>query len=183
MTISLGRRSPGASSGLPGSHYGSGNPPGPRGRNLEGPMPPYLALLQVGFAEPDRSPDLLVSSYLTVSPLPRGSLPVAVYFLWHFPFPDEPGGGRYPPPPPAESGLSSGVPVQNGPPAVTPPATTSTILIRGRDDATPFLRNALQHVMTLTPGGDDRARTVASRFSTRSGVNPIPFNVGSAIWS
>ena len=34
-------------------------------------MPPYLALLQVGFAEPDRSPGLLVSSYLTVSPLPR----------------------------------------------------------------------------------------------------------------
>jgi len=32
---------------------------------------PYLVLLPVGFAEPGRSPDLLVSSYLTVSPLPR----------------------------------------------------------------------------------------------------------------
>ena len=30
-----------------------------------------LALLQVGFAEPDRSPDLLVRSYRTVSPLPE----------------------------------------------------------------------------------------------------------------
>src|SRR3989442_3367199 len=34
---------------------------------------PCLALLQVGFAEPDRSPDPLVSSYLTVSPLPAAS--------------------------------------------------------------------------------------------------------------
>jgi hypothetical protein len=34
-----------------------------------------LALLRVGLAEPDRSPDPLVSSYLTVSPLPqRGGL-------------------------------------------------------------------------------------------------------------
>jgi hypothetical protein len=31
---------------------------------------PCLALLRVGLAEPDRSPDPLVSSYLTVSPLP-----------------------------------------------------------------------------------------------------------------
>src|SRR5439155_12337836 len=31
---------------------------------------PCLALLRVGFAEPNRSPDPLVSSYLTVSPLP-----------------------------------------------------------------------------------------------------------------
>jgi hypothetical protein len=34
------------------------------------PLLPYLVLLQVGFTEPGRSPDLLVSSYLTVSPLP-----------------------------------------------------------------------------------------------------------------
>jgi len=32
---------------------------------------PYLVLLPVGFTEPGRSPGLLVSSYLTVSPLPR----------------------------------------------------------------------------------------------------------------
>ena len=31
---------------------------------------PYLVLLPVGFAKPGRSPGLLVSSYLTVSPLP-----------------------------------------------------------------------------------------------------------------
>src|SRR4051794_15243850 len=70
-------------------------------------MPPYFALLPVGFAEPGRSPGLLVSSYLTVSPLPGGSLRRAVCFLWHFPYPDEPGGGCYPPPRPVESGLSS----------------------------------------------------------------------------
>jgi hypothetical protein len=29
-----------------------------------------LVLLQMGFTEPGRSPGLLVSSYLTVSPLP-----------------------------------------------------------------------------------------------------------------
>src|SRR2546423_321119 len=46
----------------------------PRGRNA-----PCLALLRVGFAEPDRSPGPLVSSYLTVSPLPPG----------------EPGGGLF----------------------------------------------------------------------------------------
>jgi hypothetical protein len=75
MTISLGRRFPGASSSLPGSRHGSGRSAGretPRGAPQ--PMLPYLALLQVGFTEPGRSPDLLVSSYLTVSPLPRGLL-------------------------------------------------------------------------------------------------------------
>jgi len=36
------------------------------------PTPPCLALLPMGFTEPDRSPDPLVSSYLTVSPLPAG---------------------------------------------------------------------------------------------------------------
>jgi hypothetical protein len=43
----------------------------------------FLALLRVGFAEPSRSPGMLVRSYRTVSPLlPRK---VAVCFLWHFP--------------------------------------------------------------------------------------------------
>jgi len=43
---------------------------GPR-RTATGPPAPCLALLRVGFAEPVESPRLLVSSYLTVSPLPR----------------------------------------------------------------------------------------------------------------
>ncbi len=34
-------------------------------------FPPCLILRPVGFAKPERSPVLLVSSYLTVSPLPR----------------------------------------------------------------------------------------------------------------
>ena len=46
-----------------------------------------LALLPMGFTEPDRSPGLLVSSYLTVSPLPAERTPPAVCFLWHFPWP------------------------------------------------------------------------------------------------
>ena len=44
----------------------------------------YLTLLRVGFTEPARSPAPLVSSYLTVSPLPRGSRRAAVCFLWHW---------------------------------------------------------------------------------------------------
>jgi len=36
------------------------------------PTPPCLALLPMGFTEPNRSPGPLVSSYLTVSPLPTG---------------------------------------------------------------------------------------------------------------
>src|SRR5213076_649812 len=38
--------------------------------------------LRVGFAEPTRSPAPLVSSYLTVSPLPPSR--TAVFFLWHW---------------------------------------------------------------------------------------------------
>ena len=55
----------------------------------------------MGFAEPGRSPGLLVSSYLTVSPLPRPGRreairTEAVYFLWHFPYPDPRSGpGRW----------------------------------------------------------------------------------------
>jgi hypothetical protein len=77
MTISLGRRSPDASSDLPGSRNGSGQsasrPPVPKARATF--LLPYLVLLPVGFTEPGRSPGLLVSSYLTVSPLPRGPSP------------------------------------------------------------------------------------------------------------
>src|SRR5438132_14009451 len=45
------------------------------------PLLPYLVLLPVGFAEPGRSPGLLVSSYLAVSPLPRRTSPP-----WRFVF-------------------------------------------------------------------------------------------------
>jgi len=63
----------------------------PVARRLQRPNPgaaratpslPYLALLRVGFAEPARSPAPLVSSYLTVSPLPPSR--TAVCFLWHW---------------------------------------------------------------------------------------------------
>ena len=78
-------------------------------------LPPYLVLLPMGFTEPGRSPGLLVSSYLAVSPLPRsrrreatrprrfifcGTVPIQVAFA-------VPDGGRYPPSRPVESGLSS----------------------------------------------------------------------------
>ena len=46
----------------------------------------YLVLLRVGFTEPSPSPGMLVSSYLTVSPLPQSRKTTAVCFLWHFPW-------------------------------------------------------------------------------------------------
>jgi hypothetical protein len=133
MTISLGRRSPDASSGLPGSRYGSDQSAGGRGREDRlPPMLPYLALLPVGFAEPDRSPGLLVSSYLTVSPLPRGLRREAVCFLWHFPYPAARAVGvthhrtlwspDFPPRGESHSGLATGPAI---PSAVIPPVTTS----------------------------------------------------------
>src|SRR5690625_6674131 len=42
-----------------------------------------MALLRMGFAEPHRSPGVLVVSYTTLSPSPHRS--AAVYFLWHLP--------------------------------------------------------------------------------------------------
>ena len=80
MIIFLGRRLPGASSDLPGSHDGPGrsvctSPALRRDEPLRvagsNALPPYLVLLPMGFTEPGRSPGLLVSSYLAVSPLPR----------------------------------------------------------------------------------------------------------------
>jgi hypothetical protein len=66
--FSRAQRLPGASSSRPGSGYGASRPAAfPWERTSS-----CLALLRVGFAEPDRSPGLLVSSYLTVSPLPPG---------------------------------------------------------------------------------------------------------------
>ena len=88
-TISLGRRLPGASSSRPGRNNETGRfvpkPAVPR-RRLDRTSS-CLALLPMGFTEPDRSPGLLVSSYLTVSPLPAERTPRAVCFLWHFPWP------------------------------------------------------------------------------------------------
>ena len=125
MIIYLGRRLPDASSDLPGSRDGSGRSVGggrwrPHGSTRGAPsrpfaLPPYLVLLPMGFTEPGRSPGLLVSSYLAVSPLPRsrrpeatrprrfifcGTVPIRVAFA-------VPDGGRYPPSRPVESGLSS----------------------------------------------------------------------------
>src|SRR5256712_3304308 len=70
--ISLGRRLLDASSGLT-------REPGRATRLLS-----YSALLQVGFTEPTWSPTPLVSSYLTVSPLPP--FRAAVSSLWHCPW-------------------------------------------------------------------------------------------------
>ena len=56
-TIHLGAPLPMRSCGLPGTRS-------------TGRRRPCLALLLVGFAEPSQSPATLVSSYLTVSPLP-----------------------------------------------------------------------------------------------------------------
>ena len=47
---------------------------------------PYLVLLSAGFAKLSQSLGILVSSYLTISPLPFDKLR-AVSFLWHFPYP------------------------------------------------------------------------------------------------
>src|SRR5690625_4716305 len=69
--IHLGPALPQASSGLPGD---SGGLPS----NVS-----CMALLRMGFAEPHRSPGVLVVSYTTLSPSPHRS--AAVCFLWHFP--------------------------------------------------------------------------------------------------
>ena len=63
--ISLGRRLPGASSGFTREPTRAALHPVVRPGLLS-----YLALLRVGFTEPAWSPAPLVSSYLTVSPLP-----------------------------------------------------------------------------------------------------------------
>ncbi len=77
---------------------------------VHSPAPSYLALLQPGFAEPARSPEPLVVSCTTVSPLPdraSGGSPSAVCSLWHFPevAPAELSSVACP----VESGLSSSV--------------------------------------------------------------------------
>ena len=75
-TIYLGRRSPAASSGLPGTLA------------TRATSRPCLALHRVGFTVPRPLPGRAVGSYPTVSPLPvlpKG--PSAVCSLWHFPSP------------------------------------------------------------------------------------------------
>ena len=82
--IYLGRRLLDASSSLPEGHDEPDQTRQPRRSRL----PFCLALLRVGFTKPDKSPCLLVSSYLTVSPLPatpRYEATQAVCFLLHFP--------------------------------------------------------------------------------------------------
>src|SRR5437763_15224987 len=72
---------------------------------------PYLVLLPMGFTEPGRSPGLLVSSYLAVSPLPRSrrgeaARPRRFIFCGTVPIRAaraDPDGGRYPPSRPEES--------------------------------------------------------------------------------
>ncbi len=90
--IHLRRTLPHASSDLPGS---SGEQPS---------NAPCLALLQVGFTEPHRSPGALVVSYTTVSPLlrPRTGRSVLCGTV-----PRVTPGGCYPPPCSAEPGRSS----------------------------------------------------------------------------
>ena len=89
MTISLGRRLPDASSSRPGRNDETGRFVPTKAAPKRGlcRTPSCLTLLPMGFTEPDRSPGLLVSSYLTVSPLPAERTPQAVCFLWHFPWP------------------------------------------------------------------------------------------------
>jgi hypothetical protein len=93
VIIYLGLPLPTRSCNLPGSHNETGRL-----------ILPYLVLLQTGFTKPPASPPTLVSSYLTVSPLPRpesrggllsaalsvGSLPLGVTqhpALWSSDFP------------------------------------------------------------------------------------------------
>jgi len=125
MIIFLGRGLPRASSDLPGSRNGSDRPVSDSLETRLGShrfvlsslftLLPYLVLLPMGFAEPSRSPGLLVSSYLAVSPLPRpwckkhrdrGGL-FSVALSLSKPLTARLDGGRYPPSRPAESGLSS----------------------------------------------------------------------------
>jgi len=65
MIIHLGHLLPDASCSLPGSVKAGNSPNSPEAFVL-----PYLALLRMGFTKLSRSPGILVSSYLTFSPLP-----------------------------------------------------------------------------------------------------------------
>ena len=97
--IPLGPTSPWASSGLPGSARRSGAAVLP-------PRLPYLALLQVGFAEPSGVTTDAVRSYRTVSPLPA-PFPALRRFTFCCTFRGLTPPRRYLAPRPAEPGLSS----------------------------------------------------------------------------
>ncbi len=78
-----------------------------------------LTLLQMGFTEPSESPRLLVSSYLTVSPLPaRFANERDGRFAFCGTFPDLTAGRRYRPSCPMEPGLSSRCPPEGSRPAI-----------------------------------------------------------------
>jgi len=98
MVIHLEYQLPGTSCDLPGS-YG-------RTTLL---MLLYLVLLRVGFAKLLMSPSRLVSSYLTVSPLPTGTneLRLSGRSIFCGTFLPVAGTGHYPAPCPVELGLSS----------------------------------------------------------------------------
>ena len=77
-----------------------------------------LALLPMGFTQPTQSPESLVRSYRTVSPLPGKPLPTSLHntlprsvlfrrFAFCCTCPILADGGRYPPSCPVEPGLSS----------------------------------------------------------------------------
>jgi len=95
------------------------------------------ALLRVGFAEPSESPHLLVSSYLTVSPLPRR----ARRYTFCGTFPSLTAGRRYRPPCPVEPGLSSAANPACGHWTGQPPhqslATATIWSTRSSSDSTP----------------------------------------------
>ena len=95
MIIHLGPRLLEVSSDLPES--------------LDGPPSAlsYSVLLRVGFTEPPASPPELVSSYLTVSPLPWETSHFPRRFAFCGTFLPVTRTGRYPAPCPMELGLSS----------------------------------------------------------------------------
>jgi len=155
-TISLGRRLPAASSSRPGSGCGTGRPaPILRSRGNVDRSASCLALLPMGFAEPDRSPGLLVSSYLTVSPLPPEREPRR-RFAFCGTFPDLAAGGRYPPSWLVEPGLSSRRP---------PPP--DRIVRGGVDRRSP---GPLRGVMTHRPIECSNAMTAATRTGRTFGL-------------
>jgi hypothetical protein len=110
MIISLGRRLPGASSDLPGSHPDRANPPSPFfpcGQSDD--VAPLFGLAPSGVcqAKPVTRPaGELLPHRFTLTPAHR-STPWRSVFCGTFPSRDQSGGGRYPPPRPTESGLSS----------------------------------------------------------------------------
>jgi len=89
-------------------------------------LPLYAVLLQVGFAEPAPSPEPLVRSYRTVSPLPAAGRSLSrATARWRSTlcctFRGLAPPGSYPAPCPVEFGLSSaeGVPAHEAPHATT----------------------------------------------------------------